>query len=163
MKTLHLIRHAKSSWQDTGLEDAERPLKKRGLRDARLMASALWEAGWRGGSVFCSTARRARETLQVLVDELSEGRFAVTHDIELYTFDYNDLIDWLAARQEDELTLVGHNPALHGLVEWYTNESLQRFPTCAYARLRFDRDHWRECGRGDARIEAFLTPKMLKN
>jgi len=162
MKTLHLIRHAKSSWQNTSLEDAERPLKKRGIRDARLMAPAMWQSGWRGGRVYCSSARRARDTLQLLVDELHEGTFDIAYDIDLYTFDYNDLLDWLSPRLDDELTLVGHNPALLGLVEWFTNAAQPRFPTGAYARLHFAADSWSDCDRGSATLEAFIAPKRLK-
>lgn len=163
MKTLHLIRHAKSSWTDPLLADFDRPLKKRGLSDALLVAPEALAAGWRADSIYCSGAARARQTIAQWCGELHQELSHVQYRDELYTFDYSDLIDWLGQQGDNELTIVGHNPALHELIEWFSDQSLEKFPTCAYCQLQIDSDSWREISRGSARILVLLTPRMLKH
>lgn len=162
MKTLHLIRHAKSSWAQPQLDDEKRPLKGRGRRDVARMAPALDAAGWGGGAIACSTARRARQTLKGLRRCLTASTVEPFYDEALYTFDPQTLLAWLRVRTEDELTIVGHNPALQGLVGELTGRALDRLPTCAYCQLAVAVEDWADCGPGCAELRVFLTPRMLK-
>jgi phosphohistidine phosphatase len=162
MKTLHLLRHAKSSWKDPMLSDIDRPLKKRGRRDARLMASAMLESGWRPQAVFCSTALRARQTITEVLETVGVQAAGVVYSRELYAFDFRSLLEWLSGRQEDELTIVGHNPALFDLIEWLTAESLSAFPTGAYCRLQLELDNWRQFSKGSGKATLLLRAKLLR-
>ena len=167
MKTLHLIRHAKSSWEDSLLSDPERPLKKRGRKDAALMASAIREAGWLDTAVFCSTAVRARQTIALIGDAQQQGDDSsvdapVVYQDALYTFDYRDLMQWLRNRREPSVTIVGHNPALHELIEWLSGQWLDNFPTCGYCQLSIDSSEWSAITRGAGSIDAYVVPRMLK-
>ena len=162
MKTLHLIRHAKSSWADSSLADFDRPLKQRGFSDALLVAPAGLAAGWRADAVYCSGATRARQTIAQWCGVLQQATSQVQYRDELYTFDYRDLIDWLAQQRDSELTIVGHNPALHELIEWFTDQTLEKFPTAAYCQLQFEIDSWPEMSRGSGTMRSLITPRMLK-
>jgi phosphohistidine phosphatase len=162
MKVLHLIRHAKSSWDNPLLGDIERPLKKRGRSDAQLVAPAAFAAGWRANSVYCSSATRARQTIVEWTAALQQGDGDVHYVDALYTFDYRHLIDWLIHQRDSELSIVGHNPALLELIEWFSAEPLPKFPTCAYCQLEFDIKSWQESSRGTGKIVSLITPKMLK-
>ena len=163
MKTLHIFRHGKSSWKDPLLGDKERPLKKRGLKDAVLIAHASQSAGWEGKAVFSSTAVRASKTIVEIFEALGLDNTGITYCDELYTFDYRQLLDWLTQRREEELTIVGHDPALHDLIEWYTGKDVEKFPTSAYCRLEIDIDNWVSFSREKGQIKTLLTPKKLKN
>ncbi len=162
MKTLHLLRHGKSSWKDPLLGDIDRPLKKRGHRDAVLVAGAMADAGWIAESVFCSGAVRARQTIDDVVHTLGKTGASIQFTDALYTFDFRMLLEWLSGREENELTLVGHNPALHDMVEWYSAQSVANFPTCAYCQLELELDNWRQFSQGAGRVVTLIRPKELR-
>lgn len=164
MKTLHLLRHAKSAWDDPGLSDRERPLNKRGRRDAPRMGEALARR-LPAMSVAVSPARRAQLTL----DGLCSGWPAladVEHDTEedLYTFDDRDLFDWIAGQDDRHrsLFLIGHNPALTDLVNGLTGRHcLDNLPTAGYAELSLDIKRWAQLEVGCATLDYTLFPKQL--
>ena len=100
MKTLYLLRHAKSSWDDDQLNDAERPLTRRGKRDCDLVAHELERNHKKFPQVFCSSANRCQETLQRFRTESDVFDHAEIHTTEdLYTFDMQQLLTWLRAGQ----------------------------------------------------------------
>lgn len=158
MKHIYLIRHAKSRWNDDGLQDHERPLGKRGREQLEWMRKAIRPTGALEGPVFCSHAVRARETLQGLIR--GGPRPAIHGDRMLYTFDAQVLVDWLRARKdEDRMTLIGHNPALEELADYLCRESPGRFPTCAFMHISLRIKHWSELAENTGRLETFLRPR----
>lgn len=164
MKTLHLLRHAKSSWDKPQLADRERGLNKRGKRDAPRMGAALARL-IQPMVVHASPARRAQLTLRGVCDGWP-GLRGLSHVREeaLYTFDAMDLADWLAQRPDEERSvfLVGHNPALTELVNWLVGRHcLDNLPTAGYARLTLPIDRWRDLPRCEAVLEYTLFPKEL--
>ena len=159
MKHLFLIRHAKSSWKHPDLRDHDRPLKSRGRRQLDLMRDVIQAEGAFDGPVFCSTARRARLTVEGLLAGAVQPR--LEFDPGLYTFDYRDLLDWLARRDEDRITLVGHNPALEDLVHHLLPEPLGHLPTCAFVHIALPADDWHEPGATPGRLLSFATPKSV--
>ncbi len=175
-KQLFVLRHAKSSWNDPGLEDDERPLAPRGLRAAKLLGEHMRATGIRPAQVLCSPARRTRETL----DGVSPGGETLIEP-ELYAASCGAVIERL--RRVPEATasvmVVGHNPAMQVLVlrlagaggrEWATNpnrtvdsdvaEVQRKFPTGALATLTFD-CAWSELAPGCASLVAYVRPKAL--
>jgi phosphohistidine phosphatase len=166
MKTLHLLRHAKSSWDQPGLSDRERGLNKRGKRDAPRMGEALAQR-MAPMSIAVSPARRAQLTL----DGLCAGWTAlgnVPHDTEedLYTFSADDLFQWIAGREGDPeaLFIIAHNPALTDLVNTLTGQySLDNLPTAGYVELALQVDHWRDMLQGCAVVRYSLFPKQLRD
>ncbi len=164
MKTLHLIRHAKSSWDDPSLQDENRPLKKRGLRDCALMATALAQQSTAMDRIFCSHAQRAQLTIKSLLSHTSSNA-SWTTDSNLYNFNAQSLLSWWQARNDAflHITMVGHNPGMTDLIEHLTGELIGNFPTCGYAQLRFTGHHWANLSADSCQLVAYITPKQLKN
>jgi phosphohistidine phosphatase len=162
-KQLFVLRHAKSSWDDPGLDDHDRPLAPRGRRAAALLAGHVRAAGIRPALVLCSSARRTRETLES-VDP--GGRPEI--EPELYGASVSELCDRLRRVSPTirSVMLVGHNPSLQMLVLRLAGsgdglDSVRaKFPTGALATLTFD-GPWSELGPGAAELAAYVRPKDL--
>lgn len=164
MKTLRLMRHAKSSWGQPGLDDRERGLNKRGRRDLPRMAAAL-SAQLEPCVIHASPARRAQLTLEGLCAHWPAlSRLSHVRDEDLYTFAAADLLQWLA-RFPDANThawIVGHNPALTDLVNYLAPVAdLHNLPTSGFVELRLDIDHWVQLMQGAAKVTTRLFPKQL--
>lgn len=161
MKVLHLIRHAKSSWDNPDWGDIERPLNVRGRKSCQIMAPEINRyCDFR--RVFCSPAVRARSTLEHLSEALPEP--LVWHiDEALYTFSGRDLLDWCRELDDEleEVTVVGHNPALTDLCNEIGDQPIENMPTCGYVKLQTVCRHWRELSPGSAQVSAFLYPKKF--
>jgi phosphohistidine phosphatase len=164
MKTLHLLRHAKSAWDQPGLSDRERGLNKRGRRDAPRMGAAL-AARLAPMPLTVSPARRARLTLEGLCAGWPGlADFAHVTEDELYTFSAADVRKWLAQRdeQQDRVFIIGHNPALTDLANGLAaGGGLANLPTAGYLELTLQIDRWRDLRQGCALIEYSLFPRQL--
>jgi len=156
MKHLYLIRHAKSSWADDDLLDHERPLNNRGLKQLPSMGKALRATGALEGPVFCSNAARARQTMEGLIPP--DRRTAAHIAPVLYTFNHEVLLDWLRDRDDDSITLIGHNPALEELAGYLLKHSPENVPTCSFMHIALPIDDWRKMGKNRGRLTQFLTP-----
>ena len=115
MKSLHLLRHAKSSWKDPGLNDHDRPLSKRGRQTAKMMAAYLRRAKIAPDLVICSTAMRARQTLDPIAKAKKPPK--VVLEGEIYGGAQRALWEqlWNLPESGKSVLLIGHNPALHDL------------------------------------------------
>jgi phosphohistidine phosphatase len=164
MKTLHLLRHAKSSWDSPGLADRERGLNKRGQRDAPRMGEALARR-MAAMPVAVSPARRAQRTLAGLCaawPALADLSHRTEED--LYTFAAEDILGWLRLQDDVHAALfvIGHNPALTDLANWLAGEPwLANLPTAGYLELSLDIDRWRDMGQGCGQFEFSLFPRNL--
>ena len=166
MKRLLLIRHAKSSWDDPALADHERPLAPRGQKAAERIAEHLTGSDTKVDLVLCSSARRTRETLELLAP-VFEGAEVLVED-GLYGASASDLTDRLRTVPEavGSLALIGHNPGIQDLTIELARDgpdvgrALKKFPTAAVALLEFDAP-WSELADGSTRLVAFTVPKDL--
>ena len=164
MKTLHLLRHAKSAWDEPGRDDRSRGLNKRGRRDAPRMGAAL-ALELPAQAVHVSPARRAQLTLDGLCSawpDLANCRHSTEE--ALYTFAAGELLSWIGARvgEGDSLFLIGHNPALTETINTLVGQhQLDNLPTAGYARLILDITAWDELKPGCARLERLLIPREL--
>ena len=144
MKTLLVLRHAKSSWNEPALDDHERPLNKRGRRDAPRMGELVREYGLIPDVVLSSDAVRARLTAEAVAEA---ARYAgeILLDPRLYLASPADILSLLPAVPENAGTvmIVGHNPGLEKLVEHLTGER-QDMPTAALAQIGLPIDQWRD-------------------
>ncbi len=164
MKTLHLLRHAKSSWSDHGASDHDRELNDRGRRDAPRMGAALRQF-CPAQTIYGSSAVRAQRTVAGVLSEWPEMA-ALTHAVEgdLYTFDYRDLLDWLRQYDDDaeRCFIVAHNPGLTDLCNQLCGRpALDNLPTAGYLELQLDIDRWSDIAPGCGDIERWLFPKEL--
>ena len=144
MKTILLLRHGKSSWKDPDLTDHDRPLKMRGKKDAGELGHFMVLNGIIPDLIFCSTARRAKDTVKHLLETLSfEGEIIYTRD--LYHGYPDDYIDILRGVCEDIncVMVVAHNP---GLEEFLSNltDIEEWLPTSALAQIDLDLNRWGE-------------------
>jgi phosphohistidine phosphatase len=156
-----LLRHAKSSWDDPALSDHDRPLAPRGRRAAGLIGSHLRDQDLAIALVLCSSARRTRETL-----ELVEPGGEVRIEDELYGASADQLLDRLrrVPEQAGAVLLVGHNPAIGELAVSLSGNSPQlagrKFPTAALATFAVE-ESWSSLGPATARLRSFVTPREL--
>lgn len=164
MKTLHLIRHAKSDWSMTSQLDIQRPLNERGEQNCRLMAPYILEAGCCFDHVFCSPALRARSTIELIDKALETEQIAWQFDNALYTFEASDIMNW--CRQLDDsmgaVVIIGHNPALSELSNLLTGQTLIDLPTSSYAQLAINTHSWKSLASGTAQLVTLITPKMYQ-
>ncbi len=161
MKKLLLLRHAKSSWDDAGLADFDRPLNGRGRRAAPLMGNFIRERRLRPDLIISSPAQRARETT-ALVIEASGLDAELRYDERIYEATAGRLLEVLEGVEDDkqEVMLVGHNPGFENLLAHLTGES-RRVPTAALARILLDAEKWVEAGARGGRLEWLVKPKEL--
>jgi phosphohistidine phosphatase len=166
MKRIHLLRHAKSSWK-TGLPDHDRPLASRGRRAGKAIARHMLEQGIVPELVLCSTARRARETLERLEPALATSD--VRFEPELYGASTATLLDRLRAVEDTvgSVLLVGHNPGMQRLALDLARSTAAapgieaKFPTAALATLEFP-GAWPALAPATAELTAFVRPRDLE-
>ena len=144
MKTLLVLRHAKSSWNNPALDDHERPLNNRGQRDAPRMGQLMRQHGLIPDLVLSSDAVRARLTTEA-VAEAARYEGDVLWDPRLYLASKADILSLLPTVRENAETvmIVGHNPGLEQLVAQLTGE-WQDLPTATLAEIGLPIDHWRD-------------------
>ena len=170
MKTLYLLRHAKSSWDDPTLSDHDRPLAPRGRNAAPRMAVWLRTQARRPDLVICSTAARARETWELVARELQP---VPEVDVRRSVYDAGPEQLIAVARgapaNVGTLMLVGHNPAMEEAAALLARDGDARalatmqskYPTAAVAELTFEVDSWQEIGRDTGHLARFVRPKDL--
>jgi phosphohistidine phosphatase len=169
MKTLHLLRHAKSSWKDPGLDDHDRPLSKRGRETARGIAAYLRRAKIAPDLVICSTAVRARQTLDPIAQAIKPPK--VVLEKGLYEATQEKIWKHLRGlpKSADCVLLIGHNPGLHdlalSLVDADSEELVPprggKFPTGAMASFRFD-GAWKALQPHSAMLFSYTTSKATE-
>jgi len=163
MKTLILVRHAKSSWNDSSLNDIDRPLNKRGLRDAPFMGKLLKETGIRVDKFISSPANRALTTAKYFAAAYGLHE---ADDIEIKDLIYHESIRSImsyVANLENEwdiVALFGHNPDFTSLASILTNESFKNVPTCGVVCIDFNSKSWEDTGESLGKLRFFKYPKM---
>jgi phosphohistidine phosphatase len=170
MLTLSLLRHAKSSWDDSDLDDFDRPLSRRGESAAPRMGAYMAEQGLSPDLILCSPAARARQTLGLVLPHLSGGPTVVYED-NFYLAAPSLLLARIRRIEADvrHAMIVGHDPGMHVLALELSGsgeaKNLQalaaKFPTAGLAVIGFKVRDWSKVGPGKGRLEQFVTPKML--
>ena len=147
MKTLYLVRHAKSSKDDPRLADRDRPLDARGERDAPTMGARLAERGVKPALIVTSPALRARATAQLIAQALGYPLGDIVLSDRLYASTPDALLAVTRALDDSlrSVMLVGHNPEMSELAQRFAGE-VPDMPTCAVAEFRFDMMSWSQIG-----------------
>ncbi len=149
MKTLFLIRHAKSRRDDPALADQQRPLTGRGRRNASDIGQRLAKRAPKPDLMLSSPALRALQTARLMARRLGYKRKHIVVDERLYACSAADLLR-VIHQLDDRLKrvmLFGHNPELTGLARRFSRD-ITHLPTCAVARFQFDVKSWSDIGRG---------------
>ena len=160
MKTLLLIRHAKSSWDDTALSDKDRPLNDRGKRDAPKMGKRLARRDVKPDLILSSPAMRALTTAEIIAKKLDYKRKDIVVDDRLYAGEADDLLNVIhkLGDKRERVILVGHNPELTELAHRLSSE-ITHMPTCAVAAFTFDAKSWSNIGKAKPVKVALDYPK----
>lgn len=156
MITLVLVRHAKSDWGDPCLADHDRPLNRRGTRDAPRMAEQLARTGFQPDLILASTAVRARMTADALSAALDTD---VTFVPELYGASANTLRSQATDSRAQSVILVAHDPGMSDLAEELSDGGITHMPTCAVATFRWEADDWDVASTTDPDSWSLDTPR----
>jgi phosphohistidine phosphatase len=159
MKTLYVLRHAKSSWENNDLPDFDRPLNRRGEAAAPFMGEVLKNNGIGPEIIVSSPAVRARETAR-LVKEAADLDAEIKHNERIYEASPQTLRN-IAGSLDDRFNsamMVGHNPGMEGLVRLLTGK-LEPMPTAALAVIDLDISRWDQLTDGSGKLRKVIRPK----
>jgi phosphohistidine phosphatase len=161
MKTLLIIRHAKSSWDNINTPDIERPLNDRGKKDAPAMARRVIKAGIRPDRLLSSPARRARHTAELFAREFHVDESDIVILNELYHAQPTSFQQIIAGLDDGDQTvaLFSHNPGITVFVNTLTSVRLDNMPTCAVFAIKSEAPKWSEFFSGDLKFLFFDYPK----
>jgi phosphohistidine phosphatase len=170
MKTLTLLRHAKSSWDDPSARDFDRPLNRRGRKAARAMGKAIREQGIAFDRILASPAARVVGTLEDLAEGYG-GPIDPVFDHRIYMATAATLLKLVRETDDtaERLLVVGHNPGMEALAlmlirddgNGLRSEMSVKYPTAALAEIELPVDHWRDVDLGRGRLDRFIRPRDL--
>ena len=162
MKQLTLLRHAKSSWDDSRVADHDRPLAKRGLRDAPRMGQRLASRGLKPDLLLTSSATRARETAELVTEQLANARLALRIELKIYLATPGELLAVIESVEDTvgSLVVVGHNPGFTQLANMLLPDlELLNLPTAGVVCMQCDIASWSEIDAGSRRLQFYDFPK----
>lgn len=161
MKTLLLIRHAKSSWDQVGLSDFDRPLNERGKKDAPLMAKRMKEKGLRLDHLVSSPAKRARKTARYFAEAFGFNKEDIRLADELYGATHPEFLKVVTeiSDRHETVAVFSHNPGITGFASSLTNVRVDDMPTCAVFAVHVETESWKDFEQAEKRFLFFDYPK----
>jgi len=165
MKTLYLVRHAKSSWKYNNLDDFERPLNKRGHHDAPVMGKQFKKLGILPQLILCSPANRAATTARLIAEQLSYDEEQIHYHAAIYEASVTTLREIVSTlpAEYDEVMLIGHNPAMTELANVLGDRQIGNLPTCGVYAIQSDARTWRQLSTRKNRCLFIDKPKDHMN
>ena len=161
MKKLFIVRHAKSSWDSLELDDYDRPLNKRGKKNAPEMGMRLAKRLVKPDMIITSSAKRAAATARRIAEEISFPVKNINKESQFYHGSVGDMISIMQGVSSDVNTLMvfGHNPTLTDLTNYLSGSDIYNIPTCGVAEMEFDVSSWDKIGKKSASLISFDYPK----
>ncbi|MCD4789560.1 MAG: phosphohistidine phosphatase SixA [Bacteroidales bacterium] len=165
MKTLYIVRHAKSSWDYPELSDHERPLLEKGKKRTKLVAGYLQENNIRIDRIISSHAVRAFETSKIIAAEISYPEDEIRIFEDIYFGDVDKLFDHLFKLPEEiqSVMLVGHNPTFTYFANSFLKKEIEWLPTSGIVCIEFKTDKWEKLHNAKKTVKFVITPKMMYN
>ncbi|MCB0742717.1 MAG: histidine phosphatase family protein [Ignavibacteriae bacterium] len=165
MKTLYLLRHAKSSWEDGNLSDFDRPLNERGLRDAPIMGEILKNKIEQPELIISSSAKRAITTAEIIANSFNYDINKIIKEEKIYHSVVSDLmrIIYETPNTIERLMLFGHNPTFTLVVNYLSDKYIDNLPTCGFVQINFDLKSWEELESNTGKLILFEYPKKYLN
>lgn len=162
MKSIHFIRHAKSSWSSGASRDIDRPLNSRGKRDAPVMAKRLKDKGVIVDGIVKSPAQRITETIVPFVELFDITADQIITEPKIYEGSLSDILDVVQSVPADwnSIFLFGHNPAMTYLAEYFGRTDILNVPTCGILHVMSDSDTWTYMNESNSKIDAYYYPKQ---
>lgn len=163
MKTLYLIRHAKSDWSHAGLRDIDRPLNSRGIKTAPKMASLLRGLGISPDLLVSSPANRARTTAQYFATEFGIPYDKIDIQTEIYEADTRDIMHVIHNLPDtaNVVFLYGHNPTFTFFANNFADKMIDNIPTCGIVKIEATIDKWQLFDRSSAKVRDHWFPKEM--
>ncbi|WNL28919.1 SixA phosphatase family protein [Aliarcobacter cryaerophilus] len=160
MKELILIRHAKSSWSNPLLEDFERPLNKRGAKNAPFMAKVLKQKEVNPDLIISSPSKRTKDTLDFFIKEF-DYKGEIIFEESIYEAPYINILKVIKNIDDKHKTifLFGHNPGFNDLVAFLLGRFEDNIPTCGVLKLNFDTNYWKNISKDNSKLIFFNFPK----
>ena len=163
MKTLYIVRHAKSSWKVKDIPDEERPLLEKGKKRTKKIIDHFHDRDITINYLVTSHAVRALETAKMLAKGLNYPSDKIRIDKRLYHADSDELLNefYDIPPRFSSVMLVGHNPALTNFVNLFIKPKIDWIPTSGVVGIEFDTDKWEEIVEAKSRLKFVIFPKML--
>lgn len=164
MRTLYLVRHAKSSWGNPGLRDFDRPLNERGLHDAPKMAQMLAEQGIKPDLLVSSPAKRALTTALFFAEAFQIASESVRREPEIYEAFPTTILRIISQLPDEAHTIFmfGHNPTFTEVVnQFMENDFVDNVPTCGVIKISSSAPDWKSFYEGNSKVTACLFPKEV--
>ena len=161
MKTLYLVRHAKSSWKNPNLDDFERPLNKRGRKNAPFMGKILKKLKVAPDLVISSPANRAATTARIIAAAINYPLENIRYSEAIYEFSENALFHVVKHIDDtvNKAMVVGHNPAINGLANYIGDQPIANIPTCGVFCVELDTSSWKKISEHCGKLKFFEFPK----
>jgi phosphohistidine phosphatase len=161
MKTLYILRHAKSDWNGNFTSDFDRGLNARGLRDAPFMGKVLKNLGVSVDLILSSDATRAKSTIEFIAKEIGYDKEKIVFEHSIYEASTTTIINLIKSCDDkiDSLMLIGHNPSLTSVINQISNVTLDNLPTIGIMSIEFDIDSWSEIEPYSGKMKFFEYPK----
>ncbi len=163
MKTLFLVRHAKSSWENPDVKDHERPLLQKGIKRTEKIAEFLKRRKLTPGIIVSSHAVRANETAGLIAKHLSYPEEDIIIDEKLYLSGVNSIMNVIYAlpEEKDSAMIVGHNPCMTQLVNLFLETKIETLPTTGLVCVAFDTKTWSDVPLAESKVKFVVFPKDL--
>jgi phosphohistidine phosphatase len=159
MKTLFVLRHAKSSWDNPDSADFDRQLNEQGLKTAPIMGETMYKNQFQPAAIISSPAKRAKQTA-VLIKEMAQLTSGIEYDERIYEASPHRLLEVISGIDEknESAMLVGHNPGLEGLIKILTGE-VRSLATAALAVIDLSAENWSEIAAESGKVRGVYSPK----
>lgn len=146
LKQLLLIRHAKSSWDDIGLEDIDRPLNNRGKKEASILGRLLKKKGLLPQLIISSPAKRARKTAKKISQEVGYPKSDIEINKVIYPGSVSSLVECIRSidKKIDQVFIVAHYPGLMDLGNYLAGSNIEKLPTCGFILIDFKMKSWKD-------------------
>jgi len=161
MKTLLLVRHAKSDWGNPALEDIERPLNERGKKDAPAMAKRMLDKKIKIDAIISSPAKRAAKTARAFAEvyELKKNRLQFNEELYMAASDAFTTVIENANDKFESIAVFSHNPGITGFANELTNARIDNIPTCGVFAIKINTDTWKDFRNAPKEFWFFDYPK----
>ena len=162
MKTIFIVRHSKSSWKNINLSDYDRPLNKRGKKDAEIMSIELLKKNISIDFLLSSSSKRTIITSKYFIDKIKINKYEFFDSLYHASSDkiYSSIIE--LKNEFNKVMIVGHNPGLTNVINLLTNLSLYNLPTSGIVIIEFDIPYWNEIKPRLGKVKWMKFPKDFK-
>jgi phosphohistidine phosphatase len=164
MKTLYLIRHAKSSWEEPGVKDIDRPLMEKGIEKTQRVIDYFNQNNISTDLMISSPAVRAYATAKLIAKGIGYPVKNIKQETMIYEGYYDKILDVIYATpgEVNSLMIFGHNPTITHLANLFLDPGIDMLPTTGVVAISFDTDKWQKIHGTEPRKEFVIFPKMLK-